>query len=103
MSWTKKNVHPGKIVSTLAGSRSQGARGRQRKASHQSWSQQAQSNPWADFADKFPVGTEVEGEVKNSTEFGLFIGLPATSTAWFTCGHRLGVSGEDALGLHHKA
>ena len=64
---------------------------------------QAQSNPWADFADKHPVGTEVEGEVKNSTEFGLFIGLDGdvdgmvhmSDIAW-------GVSGEEALALHHK-
>ena len=64
---------------------------------------QAQANPWADFADKHPVGTEVEGEVKNSTEFGLFIGLDGdvdgmvhmSDIAW-------GVSGEEALNLHRK-
>jgi small subunit ribosomal protein S1 len=64
---------------------------------------QAQANPWQAFADKHPVGTEVEGEVKNSTEFGLFIGLDGdvdgmvhmSDIAW-------GVSGEEALALHHK-
>src|SRR4030095_12715627 len=64
---------------------------------------QAQSNPWTDFADKHPVGSEVEGEVKNSTEFGLFIGLEGdvdgmvhmSDIAW-------GVSGEEALQLHRK-
>ncbi len=64
---------------------------------------QAQSNPWSDFAAKHPVGTDVEGEVKNATEFGLFIGLDSdvdgmvhmSDIAW-------GVSGEDALNLHHK-
>jgi small subunit ribosomal protein S1 len=64
---------------------------------------QAQANPWADFAEKHPVGTEVDGEVKNSTEFGLFIGLDGdvdgmvhmSDIAW-------GVSGEEALQLHHK-
>ena len=64
---------------------------------------QAQANPWTAFADKHPVGTEVEGEVKNSTEFGLFIGLDGdvdgmvhmSDIAW-------GVSGEEALALHHK-
>jgi len=36
---------------------------------------QTQRNPWEVFAEQFPVGTEVEGDVKNITEFGLFIGL----------------------------
>ena len=103
MSWTKKNVHPGKIVST-----SQEVEvkilevdGEKRRISL--GLKQAQSNPWADFADKYPVGTQVEGEVKNSTEFGLFIGLDGdvdgmvhmSDIAW-------GVSGEEALALHHK-
>ncbi|MEP6867259.1 MAG: S1 RNA-binding domain-containing protein, partial [Novosphingobium sp.] len=64
---------------------------------------QAQSNPWGDFADKHPIGTIVEGEVKNATEFGLFIGLDGdvdgmvhmSDIAW-------GISGEDALALHRK-
>jgi small subunit ribosomal protein S1 len=103
MSWTKKNVHPGKIVST-----SQEVEvkilevdGEKRRISL--GLKQAQSNPWADFADKHPVGSQVEGEVKNSTEFGLFIGLDGdvdgmvhmSDIAW-------GVSGEEALALHHK-
>ena len=33
-------------------------------------------NPWEAFVEKYPVGTELEGEVKNITEFGLFVGLP---------------------------
>ncbi|MFL6727935.1 MAG: S1 RNA-binding domain-containing protein, partial [Sphingomicrobium sp.] len=64
---------------------------------------QAQENPWAAFAAAHPVGSVVEGEVKNSTEFGLFVGLEGdvdgmvhmSDIAW-------GVSGEEALGLHHK-
>ena len=36
---------------------------------------QTLQNPWEAFAEKHPVGSEVEGEVKNKTEFGLFIGL----------------------------
>ena len=59
---------------------------------------QAQANPWEAFAEKHPVGIEVEGEVKNATEFGLFIGLDGdvdgmvhmSDIAW-------GVSGEEAL------
>ena len=64
---------------------------------------QAQSNPWTAFAEKHPVGSTVEGEVKNATEFGLFIGLDGdvdgmvhmSDIAW-------GVSGEEALELHRK-
>ncbi|MBT5943383.1 MAG: S1 RNA-binding domain-containing protein, partial [Rhodospirillaceae bacterium] len=35
-----------------------------------------QENPWDEFAVKFPGGTEIDGEVRNITEFGLFVGLP---------------------------
>ena len=103
MSWVKKNVHPGKIVST-----SQEVDvvvlevdGEKRRISL--GLKQAQRNPWEVFAEEHPVGSVVEGEVKNSTEFGLFIGLPGevdgmvhmSDIAW-------GVSGEAALALHHK-
>jgi small subunit ribosomal protein S1 len=103
MSWVKKNVHPGKIVST-----SQEVDvlvlevdGEKRRISL--GLKQAQRNPWEVFAEEHPVGSIVEGEVKNSTEFGLFIGLPGevdgmvhmSDIAW-------GVSGESALALHHK-
>src|SRR6185503_16649874 len=36
---------------------------------------QAQPNPWEAFVEAHPIGSTVEGEVKNATEFGLFIGL----------------------------
>jgi len=77
MSWTKKNVHPGKIVATSqevdvlvldvdAGKRriSLGLK-------------QVQRNPWEQFVDEHPIGSEVEGEIRNITEFGLFIGITA--------------------------
>jgi small subunit ribosomal protein S1 len=75
MSWTKKNVHPGKIVSTsqevdvivldVDPSKRRVSLGLK----------QAMPNPWEDFVSKHPIGSTVEGEVKNTTEFGLFIGL----------------------------
>ena len=75
MSWTKKNVHPGKIVST-----SQEVDvmvleidGVKRRVSF--GLKQTQRNPWEVFAEQHPEGSQVEGEVKNITEFGLFIGL----------------------------
>ncbi|MEN3971796.1 30S ribosomal protein S1 [Sphingomicrobium sp. XHP0235] len=103
MSWTKKNVHPGKIVSTSQEVEVKVLEVDEEKRRISLGLKQAQSNPWDDFADKFPVGTEVEGEVKNSTEFGLFIGLPGdvdgmvhmSDIAW-------GITGEEALQLHHK-
>jgi small subunit ribosomal protein S1 len=103
MSWTKKNVHPGKIVSTsqevdvlvleVDGDKRRISLGLK----------QAQNNPWDSFAERHPIGSEVEGEVKNATEFGLFIGLEGdvdgmvhmSDIAW-------GISGEDALNLHRK-
>ena len=103
MSWTKKNVHPGKIVSTSQEVEVKVLEVDEEKRRISLGLKQAQSNPWADFADKHPVGTQVEGEVKNATEFGLFIGLDGdvdgmvhmSDIAW-------GVSGEEALALHHK-
>src|ERR671910_712489 len=68
MSWTKKNVHPGKIVST-----SQEVDPVKRRISL--GLKQTMRNPWEQFVEKYPPGTVVEGEVKNKTEFGLFLGL----------------------------
>ena len=75
MSWTKKNVHPGKIVSTSQEVDVAVLEVDEEKRRISLGLKQAQANPWAAFAEKHPVGTEVEGEVKNATEFGLFIGL----------------------------
>ncbi|MEJ6790377.1 30S ribosomal protein S1 [Brevundimonas sp. BR2-1] len=75
MSWTKKNVHPGKIVST---SQEVDVVVLDVDASKRRISlglKQAQDNPWDAFVAANPIGSTVEGEVKNATEFGLFIGL----------------------------
>ncbi len=103
MSWTKKNVHPGKIVSTSQEVDVIVLEVDAEKRRISLGLKQAQSNPWDAFADKHPVGSIVEGEVKNATEFGLFIGLDGdvdgmvhmSDIAW-------GISGEDALNLHLK-
>src|SRR6201984_3670900 len=68
MSWTKKNMHPGKIVSTSLEVDSV-------KRRISLGLKQTMRNPWEVFVEKFPVGSTVEGEVKNKTEFGLFLGL----------------------------
>ncbi len=103
MSWTKKNVHPGKIVSTSQEVDVIVLEVDSDKRRVSLGLKQAQQNPWEAFAEKHPVGSTVEGEVKNATEFGLFIGLDGdvdgmvhmSDIAW-------GISGEDALALHRK-
>ena len=103
MSWTKKNVHPGKIVSTSQEVDVVVLEVDEDKRRISLGLKQAQDNPWDAFAAAHPVGSTVEGEVKNATEFGLFIGLDndvdgmvhMSDIAW-------GVSGEDALNLHRK-
>ena len=103
MSWTKKNVHPGKIVSTSQEVDVIVLDVDLEKRRISLGLKQVQSNPWESFAEKHPVGSVVEGEVKNATEFGLFIGLDGdvdgmvhmSDIAW-------GISGEDALHLHRK-
>ncbi len=75
MSWTKKNVHPGKIVATSQEVDVQVLEVDPVKRRISLGLKQTPANPWEAFAEKHPVGSEVEGEVKNKTEFGLFIGL----------------------------
>lgn len=75
MSWTKKNVHPGKILSTTQEVDVVVLEVDPNKRRISLGLKQTLENPWEVFAQTHPAGTEVEGEVKNKTEFGLFIGL----------------------------
>src|ERR1700752_1754240 len=75
MSWTKKNVHPGKIVSTSQEVEVQVLEVDPVKRRISLGLKQTIRNPWEVFLEKYPAGSEVEGEVKNKTEFGLFLGL----------------------------
>jgi small subunit ribosomal protein S1 len=75
MSWTKKNVHPGKIVSTSQEVEVMVLEVDPEKRRISLGLKQTLANPWETFAEKYPVGATIEGEVKNKTEFGLFIGL----------------------------
>jgi small subunit ribosomal protein S1 len=75
MSWTKKNVHPGKIIATSQEVDVQVLEVDSAKRRISLGLKQTLQNPWEAFAERHPVGSEVEGEVKNKTEFGLFIGL----------------------------
>ena len=103
MSWTKKNVHPGKIVSTSQEVEVMVLEIETDKRRVSFGLKQTQGNPWEGFAKNFPEGAEVEGEVKNITEFGLFIGLEGeidgmvhlSDLAWDQ-------SGEEALANYKK-
>src|SRR5689334_18637595 len=75
MSWTKKNVHPGKIVSTSQEVEVMILEVDPVKRRISLGLKQTLANPWETFAQTHPVGSVVEGEVKNKTEFGLFVGL----------------------------
>jgi small subunit ribosomal protein S1 len=76
MSWTKKNVHPGKIVSTSQEVDVMVLEADSQKRRISLGLKQCHDNPWDAFAAAHPVGGDIEGEIKNITEFGLFVGLP---------------------------
>jgi small subunit ribosomal protein S1 len=76
MSWTKKNVHPGKIVSTSQEVEVMVLDVDMTKRRISLGLKQCLDNPWESFAEKHASGTELDGEVRNITEFGLFVGLP---------------------------
>ncbi|SBW12149.1 30S ribosomal subunit protein S1 [uncultured Alphaproteobacteria bacterium] len=76
MSWTKKNIHPGKIVSTSQEVEVMVLDVDPNKRRISLGLKQCLSNPWTDFLANHPVGSALEGEVKNITEFGMFVGLP---------------------------
>jgi small subunit ribosomal protein S1 len=75
MSWTKKNVHPGKIVSTSQQVEVMVLDVDLSKRRISLGLKQCVANPWEDLTTTYPIGTEIEGEVRNITEFGLFVGL----------------------------
>ena len=63
-------------------------------------SKQCTANPWEDLTDSYPIGTEIEGEIRNITEFGLFVGLTedirfaqVSDISWETTGEALGIEG----------
>ena len=76
MSWTKKNVHPGKIVSTSQEVEVMVLDVDPQKRRISLGLKQCLANPWESFVERYPVAAELSGEVKNITEFGLFVGLP---------------------------
>ncbi|HVX79847.1 MAG TPA: 30S ribosomal protein S1, partial [Devosiaceae bacterium] len=103
MSWTKKNVHPGKIVSTSQEVEVMVLEVDPDKRRISLGLKQTLANPWETFADKYPVGSTVEGEVKNKTEFGLFIGLDGDVDGMVHLSDLdYGKSGEQALDSYNR-
>jgi len=103
MSWTKKNVHPGKIVSTSQEVEVMVLDVDPQKRRISLGLKQVMPNPWEAFIEEHPVGSTVEGEVRNITEFGLFIGLPGDIDGMV---HLSDIdwsrAGEDAVHDYHK-
>jgi len=75
ISWTKKNIHPGKIVSTSEQVEVMILDIEESKRRISLGLKQCIKNPWQEFLDKHPIGIEIEGEIKNITEFGLFVAV----------------------------
>ena len=75
MSWTKKNLHPGKIISSSQEVEVMVLDVDQDKRRISLGLKQTMNNPWEAFIAEHPAGTDVEGEVRGITEFGMFIGL----------------------------
>jgi len=74
MSWVKKNVHPGKVVSTSQEVEVMVLEVDENKRRISLGLKQCLDNPWERFAEEHPIGSVIEGEIKNITEFGLFVG-----------------------------
>ncbi|KEC57374.1 30S ribosomal protein S1 [Bartonella rochalimae] len=75
MSWTKKNIHPGKLLSISQEVEVVILEIDSSKRRISLGLKQTSENPWVAFANKYPVNSQITGEIKNKTEFGLFIGL----------------------------
>ncbi len=103
MSWTRKNVHPGKIVSTSEEVQVRVLEVDADKRRISLGIKQCTPNPWAAYIEEHPAGSVIEGKIKNITEFGLFVGLTdeidgmihLSDIAW-------GKSGEEAVKDYEK-
>ena len=75
ISWTKKNIHPGKIVSTSEQVNVMVLDIEESKRRISLGLKQCVENPWKEFMEKYPNGSELEGEIRNITEFGIFVAV----------------------------
>ncbi|WP_299622383.1 30S ribosomal protein S1 [Pelagibius sp.] len=103
MSWTKKNVHPGKIVSTSQEVEVMILDVDEQKRRISLGLKQCGANPWEAFLESHSAGSELEGEIKNITEFGLFVGLPGEIDGMVHLSDLdWNVSGEEAVRRYNK-
>jgi small subunit ribosomal protein S1 len=103
MSWTKKNVHPGKIVATSQEVDVLILDVDEPKRRISLGLKQAQGNPWELFLEAHGPGSIVEGEIRNITEFGLFVGLaPEIDGMVHMSDLSWDVAGEQAMAEYQK-
>ena len=75
MSWTRKVRHPSKVVSVAEEIEAVVLDIKPESRRISLGMKQVVPNPWDVIAEKYPVGTTIEGKIKNITDFGLFIGI----------------------------
>lgn len=75
LSWTKKNIHPNRLVTLGQEVEVQILEIDYAKRRISLGMKQCMDNPWGKFSVSNPVGSEITGEVRNVTEFGLFIAV----------------------------
>lgn len=85
MDWTNKNIHPSKVVNVGDVVEVMVLDIDEERRRISTGLKQCKANPWQQFAETHNKGDRVEGKIKSITDFGIFIGLTAASTAWFTC------------------
>ena len=103
MSWTKKNVHPGKIVSTSQEVEVMVLEVDPIKRRVSLSLKKCTSNPWQTFQDTHSAGSEIEGEIKSITEFGLFVGVDAGVDGMVHLSNLdWAVPGDEAIGRYKK-
>ncbi len=85
MDWTNKNIHPSKVVNVGDVVEVMVLDIDEERRRISPGLKQCKSNPWQQFAETHNKGDRVEGKIKSITDFGIFIGWTAASTAWFTC------------------
>ena len=78
LSWTKKNIHPGKILSTSQKVNVQLLEKDVEKKRLSLSYKNTLVNPWKKFSEDFKVGDQSEGSIKNITDYGLFVSIKNT-------------------------
>ncbi|MBN2332104.1 MAG: 30S ribosomal protein S1 [Deltaproteobacteria bacterium] len=75
MSWTKKIKHPSQVVNVGDEIEAVVLSVDPEKRRISLGMKQVEPNPWDSLMDKYPIGTKIEGEIKNITDFGIFVGI----------------------------